>query len=127
MLRGEASLPIQAKHANSGVSRLEFDAGRIVRPTGLIGMKRATSQLVGAARHSSERLDARGAKDMTTGEDMFWDLAHAAEASGVADEIGRVPEARIEASDHLVMKLRDLVFLGHRVISALTQPLFKVC
>jgi hypothetical protein len=64
---------------------------------------------------------------MTTGEDMFWDFAHAAEASGVADELGRVPEARIEFSDLFVMKSRDPLFLGHRVTSAQTQPHFKVC
>jgi hypothetical protein len=127
MLREEASLPIQAKHANSGVSRLELDAGRIVRPTSLIGMKRAAIQLVGAARHNPERQDTWGTKYMTTGEDMFWDFPHAAEASDVADELGGVPEVRIEASDHLVMNSRDLVFLGHRVISVLTQLLFMAC
>lgn len=91
----------------------EFDAGRIVSPPSLGRMQRAACQFIhAAADRYPKRLDARLAEHMAAGEDVLGDLAHAAEAGGVANKLGGTAELGEETRDVLTVEAGNLVALG---------------
>lgn len=127
----ECHLPIKTQDPDSSVFRLEPDSDRTI-PAGFTWVKGTAAQVEQPLPHiSSETLNAISAKNVTTRQDMLWNLAHAAEASDVALQVRHPAQSRqhaypsVEFRHHFSMQLHDAgcFFPIHRVIFA--KPLIQ--